>query len=58
MNQASKITSAVFVCMFAAVLMYGVYWVAKTVSYQVFYKDMVKQTVIEMVKENALRRNQ
>lgn len=31
------------------------YWVAKTVSYNIFYKDMVKRTVIEMVKETSLK---
>lgn len=33
---------------------YGMYWVAKTVSYEIFYKDMVEQTVREMVKPDSL----
>lgn len=34
--------------------LYGSYWVAKTVSYQLFYEDMVQDTVREMVKTEAL----
>jgi len=36
-------------------ILYGSYWVAKTVSYSLFYEDMVKQTVIEMVRPESLR---
>lgn len=36
-------------------IIYGSYGVAKTVSYQIFYEDMVQQTVKEMVKSDALR---
>ena len=36
-------------------ILYGMYWLAKTVSYQVFYEDMVQETVQEMVKEEYLR---
>lgn len=41
----------------AAVLffLYGCYWVAKAVSYTIFYEDMVKQTITEMVKQEALK---
>jgi len=38
-----------------ASLIYGSYWIAKTVSYSVFYEGMVRETVREMVKEGALR---
>lgn len=38
----------------AAGLIYGVYWVAKTVSYEIFYEDMVQDTVREMVKPEYL----
>jgi hypothetical protein len=34
---------------------YGCYWVAKTVSYSIFYEDMVVETVKELVRENCLR---
>jgi FtsZ-interacting cell division protein ZipA len=44
------------VCIIA--IIYGAYWIAKTVSYQVFYEDMVKQTVRDMVKPEYLKRNQ
>ena len=34
---------------------WGCIWVAKKVSYTLFYEDMVKATVIEMVKPDALK---
>jgi len=43
------------ICFFLAVI-YGMYWVAKTVSYQVFYEDMVQQTIAEMVDAKYLRK--
>ena len=33
----------------------GAYWVGKTVSYSLFYEDMVQATVVEMVKPEALK---
>ena len=41
--------------LFLIVFTYGCYWVAKTVSYKLFYKDMVEQTVREMVKPESLK---
>lgn len=38
------------------VTLYGSYWVVKTVSYKLFYEDMVRTTVREMVAEEALKR--
>lgn len=37
------------------VAIYGAYWIAKTVSYMIFYEDMVKATVREMVKKDSLK---
>ena len=34
---------------------YGGYWIAKTVSYSIFYEDMVKETDIELVKTESLK---
>lgn len=34
---------------------YSCYWTAKTISYAIFYKSLVKQTVIEMVNIEALK---
>lgn len=34
---------------------YGSYWVAKTVSYNIFYEDMVIETVKEQVKESCIQ---
>ena len=36
-------------------MIYGLYWVTKTVSYEVFYEDMVQETVREMVKPEHLK---
>jgi hypothetical protein len=35
-------------------IIYGCYWVAKTVSYKIFYEDMVKQTIREMVHTDLI----
>jgi hypothetical protein len=37
------------------VFIYGSYWLIKTGSYWLFYEDMVKQTIHEMVKSVALK---
>ncbi len=36
-------------------VVYGCYWIAKSVSYAVFYEGMVEQTIREMVKPEYLR---
>jgi hypothetical protein len=36
-------------------ILYGVYWVFKSFSYWLFYEGMVKNTIIEMVQQGALR---
>ena len=38
-------------------ILYGTYWIAKTVSYEIFYEDMVEDTVREMVKPEYLKGN-
>ena len=48
---ALSIVSIVAVCFF----IYGSYWVATNVSYAIFYEDMVKQTVVEMVDGKYLK---
>ena len=47
------IAGALFIC----AIIYSAYWIAKTVSYQIFYKDMVEQTVRNMVKPEYLKDN-
>lgn len=34
---------------------YGIYWMAKTFSYWLFYEDMVRETIKQMVESGALR---
>ena len=38
-----------------ASMIYGCYWLAKTVSYKLFYESMIQSTVREMVKEGSLK---
>lgn len=39
---------------FAGVVTYGMYWVTKTFSYWLFYEDMVKSTVGEVLRSQGL----
>lgn len=48
---ALSVLSIVAFCFF----IYGSYWVAKTFSYKIFYEDMVKETVVEMVDGKYLK---
>ena len=36
-------------------VVYGIYYFFKTISYWLFYEGMVKNTIIEIVKQSALR---
>lgn len=47
------ITFIIFI--FICCLMYGSFWLGKKISYELMYEDMVKQTIIETVKEEALK---
>ena len=38
-------------------LIYGCYWVVKSVSYNLFYEGMVEESIKEMVKPDALRQS-
>lgn len=35
--------------------LYGAYWLSKNGSYYFWYEDMVKQTIHELVKQEALK---
>jgi hypothetical protein len=51
-KEGIKIFSTIlFICL----NIYGCYWVAKTGSYFFFYEGMVKETIQEMVKPEALK---
>jgi len=47
------LTVAILVSMIFSI--YGCYWIIKSVSYNVFYKDMVKATITEMVRPESLQ---
>ncbi len=46
-----------FVIGFAAFLLvaFGLYWLIKNVSYWIFYEDMVRETITQMVKPEYLK---
>lgn len=43
------------VLVLACFIVYGAFWIKKSVSYSVYYKDMVEKTVREMVKPECLK---
>ena len=49
----SAMTIIIFLSIIAC--LYGAYWVAKNVSYNLFYEDMVKATITEMIKPESLK---
>ena len=42
------------IILLAAVVYYS-YGIAKAISYSIFYEDMVRRTVVEMVRPEALK---
>ena len=50
-----NIIAPIFGIIIFCVVLYGIYWIAKTVSYQVFYEGMVIETVKDMVKPEYLK---
>ena len=45
------LAGAIAICAF----LYGAYWLAKHGSYWLWYDDMVRETIREMVKQEALK---
>jgi hypothetical protein len=50
-----KLWHAILGTAIICLIIYGFYWIVKTVTYTIFYEDMVKATITEMVKQVALR---
>jgi hypothetical protein len=50
-----RILIAVALTIALSTVVYGFYWIAKHISYHVFYRDLVEQTVRDMVKSESLR---
>jgi hypothetical protein len=50
-----SVTVSVAVFFAILVICYGSFWLAKNGSYFFWYEDLVKETVIEMVKKEALK---
>ena len=58
LKKGEKMNSTLKSCISVAVslgILYGIYWVFKSVSYFLFYDSMVRDTITEMVKQSALR---
>lgn len=59
LSSAGKLLGSTGMIIGAALLaisvVYGCYWIGKSVSYAIFYESMVEQTVREMVKPEYLR---
>lgn len=51
-DDAMKLFIAIFIL---CGWIYACYWIAKNVSYFVFYEDMVEQTIKDTVKQEALK---
>jgi len=51
----SMISVSIIACCF---FIWGCYWAAKTISYNIFYEDMVKATIVEMVKQESLNNSE
>lgn len=50
-----KLTATVALVIVSIIFIYASYMVAKSISYTLFYEDMVQQTIREMVKPEYLR---
>jgi len=55
MKKLKNAIGVVAIIVITAVLSYGGWQIARKWNYNLSYKRMVKQTVIEMVKESALK---
>ena len=38
-------------------ILYGCYWVTKTISYKIFYEDMVIETITETINSKYLQKD-
>lgn len=54
-NVVWNIISMAVIVFFLGLFIWGCYWVAKNVSYKLFYQKMVSAEIVEMVKPEALK---
>jgi hypothetical protein len=54
MKNIGQICAFILYLVVVCLVIYGVYWIAKTCSYSIFYEDMVIQTIKEVVKPEYL----
>jgi hypothetical protein len=55
MNTLAKALKYISLMALIGLLLFGAYWLAKHGSYWLWYEDMVKDTIVEMVKQEALK---
>lgn len=54
-SKAVEIIIGILIVISIIAVMYGMYWLAKNLSYSFFYKDMVIETIKETVKQSSLK---
>ena len=54
-DDGGEFIAGIIAIVISCLAIFGIYWVAKTVSYQIFYEDMVKQTISQMVKPEYIK---
>jgi hypothetical protein len=47
--------SVIFIIFLFFVIIYWCYLIGKTLSYKIFYEEMVKKTIVQLVKPESLR---
>jgi len=55
MKKLSEIGIVIGIIVIILAFAYGCYWVGKSLSYSIFYEDMVVQTIRETVKPECLK---
>lgn len=53
-SSGQSIVLGIFALIALCIVVYGCYWVIKHISYNLMYEDMVRETIIEMVKQRSL----
>lgn len=55
MNKLLSVTAIVFATVFVVCFSYFMWQLGRKINYSLSYEDMVKRTVVEMVKKEALK---
>jgi len=55
MKEIKALLMAIIGLIISLAVLYGMYWVIKTVSYQIFYEDMVVDSIKETVIQECIK---